>query len=42
VPYSKQLNELRYTPDKRWKQSAKFFGALKDPPDGVLPWLAKQ
>jgi len=41
---SEELNKLRYTGDKNWThaQAASFLSRLKDPPNGVLPWLSKQ
>jgi len=41
---SRQLNPMRYTADKNWThaQATTFLSQLKDPPNGVLPWLAKQ
>ncbi|MBI1914216.1 MAG: hypothetical protein HYS12_05695 [Planctomycetes bacterium] len=43
VSRSEELNELRYTADKNWThaEAATFLKQLKDPPDGVLPWITK-
>jgi len=44
VRQSEELNKLRYTGDKNWThaQAATFLNQLKDPPNGVLPWLSAQ
>ena len=38
------INEFRYLPDRNWNQNdaALFLQQLRDPPDGVLPWLLAQ
>jgi hypothetical protein len=38
------INELRYLPNSNWAQtgSLTFLQQLRDPPDGVLPWLLAQ
>jgi len=38
------INELRYSSPTNWNQSdaQTFFQKLRDPPDGVLPWLLAQ
>lgn len=37
------LNDYRYKPSDRWSatQAVTFFRQLRDPPDGVLPWLRR-
>jgi hypothetical protein len=39
-----EINELRYLPNANWTQaeSSTFLQQLRDPPDGVLPWLLAQ
>jgi hypothetical protein len=39
-----QINDLRYLSPTNWSQSDSqtFFQKLRDPPDGVLPWLLAQ
>ena len=43
VKLSQRLNELRYTTDPQWDQklATTVLHQLRDPPDGVLPWLSK-
>jgi hypothetical protein len=38
------INDLRYQPSAKWTQSdaQAFLQSLRDPPDGVLPWLLAQ
>jgi hypothetical protein len=38
------INELRYLPNVNWTEagSLTFLQQLRDPPDGVLPWLLAQ
>jgi len=40
----KQLNDLRYKPPIicSQPQARDFFAQLRDPPDGVLPWISSQ
>jgi 3'-phosphoadenosine 5'-phosphosulfate sulfotransferase (PAPS reductase)/FAD synthetase len=44
VDRSSQINQLRYQPSSNWTQAhvQTFFEQLRDPPDGVLPWLLAQ
>jgi hypothetical protein len=39
-----EINELRYLPNANWTRagSLTFLQQLRDPPDGVLPWLLVQ
>jgi hypothetical protein len=39
-----EINDLRYLSPTKWGQSdaQTFFQKLRDPPDGVLPWLSAQ
>jgi hypothetical protein len=39
-----KINEFRYLPASNWDRTlaALFFQKLRDPPDGVLPWLSAQ
>lgn len=43
VIWSKRLNDLRYGPESHpdWprEKAASFFSQLRDPPNGILPWL---
>lgn len=38
------INQLRYQPSSNWTQAQvqTFLEQLRDPPDGVLPWLLAQ
>ena len=38
------INEMRYLPSSNWTQAQVqiFLQQLRDPPDGVLPWLSTQ
>jgi hypothetical protein len=38
------INEFRYLPASNWNQThaAAFLQQLRDPPEGVLPWLLAQ
>jgi hypothetical protein len=44
VDHSLQVNEMRYLSPANWNHSdaLTFFQRLRDPPDGVLPWLLAQ
>lgn len=39
-----RINDFRYLPSANWSQShaQAFLQKLRDPPDGVLPWLLAQ
>jgi hypothetical protein len=39
-----KVNDLRYLPGQNWTQQQvqDFLQQLRDPPDGVLPWLSGQ
>jgi hypothetical protein len=39
-----KINQLRYQPSSNWTQTQvkTFLEQLRDPPDGVLPWLFGQ
>jgi len=39
-----EINDLRYLPNGNWTQAqtVTFLQQLRDPPDGVLPWLSAQ
>jgi hypothetical protein len=41
---SARINDLRYLPSANWSQSdaQTLIEKLRDPPDGVLPWLLAQ
>ncbi len=41
---AERINDLRYGPSANWSQSdaQTFLQKLRDPPDGVLPWLIAQ
>ena len=38
------INDFRYLPASNWNQNlaSTFLQQLRDPPDGVLPWLSAQ
>jgi hypothetical protein len=44
VSQSASINDMRYMPSRNWpeSQALTFLGQLRDPPDGVLPWLLAQ
>jgi hypothetical protein len=44
VDRASQINQLRYQPTSNWTQAQvrTFLEQLRDPPDGVLPWLLAQ
>jgi hypothetical protein len=44
VDQSLRMNEMRYSPAANWTQTdaQMFLQQLRDPPDGVLPWLSTQ
>ncbi|MFI5387504.1 MAG: hypothetical protein ACHQ50_15455 [Fimbriimonadales bacterium] len=39
-----KINDFRYLPSSNWNQTLAlaFLQQLRDPPDGVLPWLLAQ
>jgi hypothetical protein len=39
-----RINEMRYSPSANWSQlkAQTFLQKLRDPPDGVVPWLLAQ
>jgi hypothetical protein len=41
---AERINDLRYAPSANWSQSdaQTFLQKLRDPPNGVLPWLLAQ
>jgi len=41
---AERINDLRYAPSANWSQSGAqtFLQELRDPPNGVLPWLLAQ
>jgi hypothetical protein len=44
IDQSSLINDFRYLPADRWDRTAaeSFLQQLRDPPDGVLPWLSAQ
>jgi hypothetical protein len=44
VSRSLEINEMRYSASVNWNQTdaGEFFQQLRDPPNGVLPWLLSQ
>jgi hypothetical protein len=44
VLLAEDVNDLRYKPSAKWSQAdaQTFLQKLRDPPDGVLPWLFAQ
>ena len=44
IDQSSVINDFRYLPASRWNKTMaeSFLLQLRDPPDGVLPWLSAQ
>jgi hypothetical protein len=44
VDQSSVINDFRYLPANKWNKpmAEAFLQQLRDPPDGVLPWLSAQ
>jgi hypothetical protein len=44
IDQSALINDFRYLPASTWDKAMaeSFFQQLRDPPDGVLPWLSAQ